>query len=69
MSKHGQMDIQSSDLLKNIVGKGEIACYEQFVLFSKAVCCWCVKISIYGVKGFKAISPESLKAGIVWQGI
>ena len=45
---------QMSDWVENIVGKGEIANYEQFLLFQqcfqKAVCCWCVKTSIYGVK-------------------
>ena len=36
------MGIQLSDLVENIVGKEEIAHYEQFLLFpmfSKAVCC------------------------------
>ena len=37
------MGIQSPDSVENIVGKGEIARYEQFLLFptmfSKAVCC------------------------------
>ena len=35
-------------------GKGEIACYKQFLLFSlfskAVVCCWFVKLSICGVK-------------------
>ena len=31
--KYGQMGIQLSDGPENIVGKGEIACYEQFLLF------------------------------------
>ena len=31
--KYEQMRIQLSDLVENIVGKGEIACYEQFLLF------------------------------------
>ena len=35
--------VQLSDCVENIVGKGEIAHYEQFLLFpqlfSKAVCC------------------------------
>ena len=43
MSKYGQMAIQLSDIVENIVRKGEIARYEQFLLFptmfSKAVCC------------------------------
>ena len=33
MSKYGQMGIQLSDWVENIVGKGEIACHEQFLLF------------------------------------
>ena len=33
MSKYGQMGIQLSDWVENIVGKGEIAHYEQFLLF------------------------------------
>ena len=37
------MGIKLSDLVENIVGKEEIACYEQFLffptMFSKAVCC------------------------------
>ena len=49
------MGIQLSDWVENIVGKGEIALYEQFVvfpkMFSKTVFCGCVKMSIYGVKG------------------
>ena len=31
--KYGQMGIQLSDRVENIVEKGEIACYEQFLLF------------------------------------
>ena len=31
--KNGQMGIQLSDRVANIVGKGEIARYEQFLLF------------------------------------
>ena len=31
--KYGQMGIQLSDWVENIVGKEEIACYEQFLLF------------------------------------
>ena len=27
------MGIQLSDIVENIVGKGEIACYKQFLLF------------------------------------
>ena len=46
--------MQLSDWVENIVGKGEIDHYKQFLdfptMFSKAVCCWCVKMSIYGVK-------------------
>ena len=48
------MGKQLSDLEENIVGKEEIARYEQFLLFaqffSKTVCCLCIKMSIYGVK-------------------
>ena len=33
MSKFGQMGIQLSDLVENILGKGEIAHYEQFLPF------------------------------------
>ena len=33
MSKFGQMGIQLSNWVENIVGKGEIARYEQFLLF------------------------------------
>ena len=28
-------------------------------IFSKAVCCWCVKMSIYGVKGWVTFSDSS----------
>ena len=31
--KYGKMGIQRSDRVENIVGKGEIARYEQFLLF------------------------------------
>ena len=31
--KYGQMVLQLFDRVENIVGKGEIACYEQFLLF------------------------------------
>ena len=55
LQKYRQMGIQLSDCIVNIVGKGEIARYEQFLLilamFSKAVVCWFVKMSIYGVQG------------------
>ena len=33
MSKNGQMGIPFSDLVENIVRKGEIAHYEEFLLF------------------------------------
>ena len=33
MSKCGQMEIQISDRVENILGKGEIALNEQFLLF------------------------------------
>ena len=40
---------------KKNVGKEEIACSKQLLLlphfFSKAVCCWHVKMSCYGAKG------------------
>ena len=35
MSKFRQMGIQLSDLVENIVGKEEIAHYEQFLLFPR----------------------------------
>ena len=41
MSEIGQMGIQLSKLVENIVGQGKIACNEQSPfpkLFSKAVC-------------------------------
>ena len=31
--KYGQMGIKLSDWVENIVGKGKIACYKQFLLF------------------------------------
>ena len=31
------MGIQLSDRVENIVGKGEIACYEQFLLFPQCL--------------------------------
>ena len=53
--KYWQMGIQFSDWVENIAEKEEIDCYEQFLFFAqcfqKAVCCWCIKMSIYGVKG------------------
>ena len=44
------------NIVENIVGKEEIARYEQFLLFPQCfqkqlLSCWCVKMSIYGVKG------------------
>ena len=33
MEKYGQMAIQLSTRVENIVGKGEIARYQQFLLF------------------------------------
>ena len=56
MSKIWTMGIQLSDWVENIVGKGEIARYEQFLLsplcFQKlSVVDRCVKMSIYGVWG------------------
>ena len=45
-----KMGILLTDWVENIVEKEEIA--SSFpTMFSKAVCCWCVKIIIYGVKG------------------
>ena len=56
------MGIQVSDWVENIVGKEEIAHYEQFLRFQRAISsfvialifkvvfCYCVKMSIYGVK-------------------
>ena len=50
MVKNGQMGIQLSDWVeKNSVGKGENSPFP--AMFSKAVCCWCVKTIIYGVNG------------------
>ena len=51
------MGIEFSDGVEDIVEKEEIACYEQFfffspIMFSKAVCCRCVKMNICGVKGY-----------------
>ena len=49
------MKLQLSDWVENIVGKEEIARYEQFLIFpqrfQKLSVCWCVKLSIYGVMG------------------
>ena len=46
------MGIHLHDLVENIVGKKEIPRYVFFSCnFLKAVSCWCVKMSIYGVKG------------------
>ena len=36
MSKYGQIGIQLSGSVENIVGKGEIARYEQFLLFPQS---------------------------------
>ena len=43
--KYGQMGIQLSDLVENIVGKGEIARYEQFLLFPQCF----QKLSVFDV--------------------
>ena len=40
--KYAQIGTQLSDSVENIAG-----------MFSKAVCSWCVKTSIYGVKGYR----------------
>ena len=55
MSKIWKMGVQLPAGVENIVGKGgEIALLRAIspfpTMFSKAVCCWCVKMSIYGVK-------------------
>ena len=53
--KYGQMGIHFSEWTENIVGKKRnclLRAIHSFpAMFSKAVCCWCVKMSIYGVKG------------------
>ena len=54
MSKYGKMGIQLSDLVENIVGEKKLLIMSNFffpTVFSKAVCCWCIKMSIYRVKG------------------
>ena len=43
MSKYGQIGIQLSDWVENIVVKGEIARYEQFLLFPQCF----RKLSVY----------------------
>ena len=54
MSKMWTNGVQLSDGVENIVGKGEIACYEQFLRFPQ---CFQkqsnvgVKTSTYGVQG------------------
>ena len=44
-------------IVENITAKGEIACFEQFILlslcFQKAVCCKGTKKHIYKGKGLK----------------
>ena len=53
--KYGQMGIQLPNWVESIVGKGEIARHEQFLLFphcfQKLSIFWCIKMSIYEVKG------------------
>ena len=39
--KYGQMGIQLSNCNENIVGKGEIARYKQFLLFPQSFLKWC----------------------------
>ena len=46
------MGIQLSERVENIVGKGEIACYEQFLLFSQCF----RKLSV--VNASKGVSME-----------
>ena len=64
--KYRQMGIHLSGWVENIVEKGEIARYEQFLLFlqcfSKAVYCSCVKMSIYGVTGQKTVSKKGYRS-------
>ena len=59
MTNYGQVGIQLSDSVENILGKGEIAPYEQFPLFPQcfqklsvvhAYEYLCSKMSIYVVK-------------------
>ena len=52
VKKYGQMGIQLSDWVENIVGKGEIACYEQFLLFPQCF----KKLSVVDVS--KRVSME-----------
>ena len=52
MSKNGQMGIQVSDWVENIVGKREIARYDQFLLFPQCF----QKLS--GVDASKWVSME-----------
>ena len=59
--KYGQIGIQLSYWVENIVGKKEkLLVQSNFsfspAMFSKAVCCWCVKMTIYGIKGFTVMS-------------
>ena len=51
MAKYGQMEIQLSARAENIVGKGEIAHKEQFLLFPQCFQEQSDKMSTYGVKG------------------
>ena len=54
------MGIQLSDWVENIVGKGEIAHYEQFLLFpqcfQKLSVVDGIKMSIFEVKGYQKVS-------------
>ena len=50
--KYEQMGMELSDWVENIVGKGEIACYEQFLLFLQC----CQKLSV--VDASKWVSVE-----------
>ena len=52
------METQLSYWVENIVVKGEQA-ISPFPMFSKAVYCACVKMSIYGVKGKQQILDSS----------
>ena len=61
MSKIWTNGVQLSDQVENIVGKGEVACYEQFLLFHNVFksCLWFMCLNEYlWSKGFKAFIQE-----------
>ena len=37
------------------------------IMFSKAVWCWCIKMSIYGVKRFSQVPVAQLEACKIWE--